>query len=514
MHVATKSEEGWGIYKTYTDDDEVGINFDRPGFAAMMHDIDRGRVNMVITKTLSRFGRNRIEAPRHREMLYEKGVRYIALHDGHDSLRDGCFDVASSVHEIINEKHCADVSREVRRTKRLRGSQGKFTNGQQPYGFIKDPDDLHHFLHDSVAAPIVQRIFKEYADGMSGREIANRLTAEGFDCPSHYHFKKAKPIKKNGKPHKPLRNPNIWDCNSIMALLKHRSYIGDMVSCTRENVSYKSKKRVQVPKDEHIIVEGTHQPIIERKLWDTVQDKINSKQRVRSSKKTGKPGIFSGIVWCADCKGRMSYENDKDRYRCSAYLRKDGCSSHIVYQSALSEYVLGDIHRNAALSVAERNRLTDRLLTAMRQMQTAEAGVVESQINSYETRLSVIETIVDGLYEDKATKVITPAEYARRKAKYTQEQQQLEAELPRLRRERDSIREAAADIEDWHKLIENCIEIETMDRETAMGLIKQITVGERVKNDGKTTQSIEIHYRFIGNELNAKEDAAVQANTL
>lgn len=197
-------QQGWTVYKVYVDDDVTGTTFNRPGFKEMMNDIENGKINCIITKDLSRLGRNYIEAGRHRELFSEMGVRYIAIHDNHDSINNDCYDISTPIKEMMNEMYAAETSRKVRSTKKLMASQGKFSNSRAPYGYLKSPQDKHILVVDENVSQNVVRIFELYISGMPARAIADLLNRDGITPPNEYFYSTI------GKPNPFRNNKNSW----------------------------------------------------------------------------------------------------------------------------------------------------------------------------------------------------------------------------------------------------------------------------------------------------------------
>ena len=250
------NEKGWVLSQAYIDDDVTGTTFDRPGFQKMMDDIKSGLINCVITKDLSRLGRNYIEAGRHRELFNELGVRYIAIHDNHDSLNDEYNNISTPIKEIMNEMYAADISRKTRSTKKLMANQGKFSNSRAPYGYLKSKEDKHVLIIDENVAHNVLRIFEMYLQGSTARAIADVFNRENILTANDYFYSTI------GKPNPFKNNKNKWGSTTIMQIIKNPAYYGAMANGKREVKSFKNKSIVRKDVDQWIIIENTHQPLI------------------------------------------------------------------------------------------------------------------------------------------------------------------------------------------------------------------------------------------------------------
>ncbi|MDR1754651.1 MAG: recombinase family protein, partial [Eubacterium sp.] len=316
-------QQGWIVYDVYVDDDVTGTTFDRPRFNDMMRDIIDGKINCVITKDLSRLGRNYIEAGKHRELFAELGVRYIALNDNHDSAKIGGYDITTPIKEIVNEMYAADISSKVRFTKRLMAEQGKFSNSRAPYGYIKSEKDKHVLEIDDNASHNVIRIFELYLSGMTARAIADVFNNEGILSANEYFYKMI------GKPNPYKGNKNKWGSATIMQIIKNPVYYGAMANGKRKVVSFKNHNMVRNDFNEWIIVEDTHEPLIKKEKWLEAQEigRRNDSQTVRRSS-NGVISIFAGIIKCANCGSNLVFNRrelkagTKEFFRCSTYTQK------------------------------------------------------------------------------------------------------------------------------------------------------------------------------------------------
>ena len=313
-------ERRWKVYDIYVDDGFTGTNFERPGFQRMIEDIKEGYIGVVLTKDLSRLGRNYVMTGQYTDFFFpEHGVRYVAVNDSYDSAKEDN-DIAP-FKNILNEMYAKDISKKVRSVRKTSAKQGKFMGSKPPFGYIKSPEDKHLLVIDPPAAEIVKRLFREFAGGDSGRNIATKLNDEGVDTPAEYYF------KQTGK--RATRGGQQWGSMTIMQLLKNQVYIGNMVQGKRKVSSFKTKKRLVTNPDDWIIVEDTHEPIIDRLTWDCVQRRIGSTRRAHSNNTIKVSGadevnIFSGIIRCADCGAAMAFNRKVEKsgvvrrfYRCS-----------------------------------------------------------------------------------------------------------------------------------------------------------------------------------------------------
>jgi hypothetical protein len=440
------------------------------------------------------------------DMFIIPQVRFIALGEGVDTV-DGVDYLVDLIH-AMNGLYPKQVSRKVRQVKKDGAEQGWFMNSQESYGYIKSPLDRHILLPDEYAAAIVRRIFEEFNMGFSGREIADRLNSECVVSPRAYHY--AQMGKENPYP----SQKNCWCSGTVMSLLRKQVYIGDMISGKREVASIKTKRVRATDPSDWIIVHGTHEPIVERGAWELAQRRIAENKRVYNTKKTGAPGLFASLLVCEDCGSRLAYSTSKLGYRCSSYINAGSCSTHYINEDDLMTFVMGDIKRYAALSGKSKTRLINRLLASLRKEQTHSTNELVTQIKKAESRLDTISSTLTSLYVDKATGVLPERVFLNMMESFIKEQGELEERLPRLRQELGVASASEAEIEHWLSLIESCVDLERIDREIILGLVEKIVVGERVKAAGKTTQTLQIYYRFIGNILWTPKRASLCSNAL
>ena len=514
-------DRGWTVYDVYPDIDYTGMNFNRPQLDRLFKDLKAKRIDCVIVKSVDRFGRGSQTEDMIEKHFVIPQVRFIALGENVDTI-NGTDYLLGLIH-AMNGIYPQMVSNKVKQVKRENQARGMFMNSQAPFGYVKSPADKHKLIIDEVAEVTVLRMFKEYADGDSARLIADRFNSEGIDSPRFYYYNRTgKP-----KPQNLLEQKNAWVSGTIMQLLRNEVYIGNLISGRREVASIKTKQMRLIDPEYWTRVEGTHDAIISRELWDKVHARIDAQYSPRKTQQSEVIGIFSGLMRCGDCNARLSYMTkqrklsaEKGIYRCGKYNQSGtkkgkGCTSHYIHETELVCYVLNDIRQYAVLSERQREQLAKRLMSYMGKSRDVEANVIRGHIQKAKTRLDFITSTLKTLYEDRVAGDLSIDDYKRMKKEYDHEKSLVEEQLPRLQRELDQCNEVTGEINQWLDLVASCVDLEILDRETATGLIDTITVSETVREDGKKTREIEISYRFIGSLLSkAKEDAAAQANVL
>lgn len=504
------TEKGWTLRDCYIDDGYSGTNFDRPDFKRMIHDAEIGKIDCIITKDLSRLGRNYVEAGYYTEEYFiEHDIRFIAINDGIDTMHDNN-DIAA-FHHVLNEFYPKQVSKKVKQVKKKSAEQGKFMGSQAPYGYMKSPEDKHVLIIDEEAAVIVKRLFNEFANGDSARMIADKLNAEGINTPRFYHY------EKMGRTNPLTEEKNVWGSATITQLLKNQVYIGNMVQGKRQVVSFKTKKMRTVPPENWIVVENTHTPLIEMSLWERVQKRLSNPNKKIRRTKIDTVGLFSGLVKCSDCGMPLAYmrrqlkEREKGVYRCSRYNNNGitACTSHYIDEEYISAFVLNDIRTYAHLATAQREELAEKLYKALKKSNSSEIGNIKSKIKTTENRLFEINDRIKNLYEDKCLGKIPEDIAINLMRDFTVEKADLEKSLPELKNKLVNMNETVGSINEWLDMISAYENITELDRETVCGLVESITVFEKDRSTTPVTQEIKIEYRFIKNLLqNEKEDIA------
>lgn len=300
-------------YKFYCDDGCSGTNFDRPSFKKMLSDIDEGKINLVIVKDLSRFGRNYVEAGMYVQRFTDSNIRFIAADDNYDSLVNSD-DLLFPIKNVVNEMYARDVSKKTKAAKKAKARDGQFIGSKAPFGYKIDPNDRHHLIVDEPAAQVVKRIFRLASEGVGYNKMAKIFREEKVLTPIAYFNLNNPDYFKSDY----WRKEFDWHVTSIRAILNNEVYLGKLVYGKQRNKSMKSKEKVRNPKEDWIVVENCHEPIITQELWDTVHKILNAKHRPA---KAGEVQMFAGLLYCSDCGHCLTYSQKQ---------RKDG-SYHGAY---------------------------------------------------------------------------------------------------------------------------------------------------------------------------------------
>ena len=466
----------------YSDDGYSGTNFDRPDFSRMMEDVYSGKINCIVVKDLSRFGRNYIEIGNYLDNVFvRQRVRFVALNNNYDNLSAGNNVVSNlltlSITNVTNESQAASTSVNVRGTLNLRRQQGKFIGSFATYGYLKDPDDKHRLVIDEETAPIVRMIFKRFIAGESIIGIAKDLNEMGIPNPSMY--KKLKGF--NYKHPSGRSNDGLWPDSSVRRILQNRMYVGDMVQGKNTTMSYKIKQCRAIPKDEWIIVEGTHEPIIDRETFDNAQALFN--RNIRKSPQKKEVDLFSGLVRCADCKRAMNKKTNKHSYgtyhyyRCvtARKMRKSACSNHTIRIDKLEQAVLLTIQKmiDTAVNMSE---LLQQINNNTKRKN--ESGHLEKTLKIHIGEREKVVTMIADLYPDWKGGVITKDEYQVLKERLNDKLKVLDEKIKSLNKSAEQFKNGITEENDFISHFKKYGNIETLTRPLLTELVEEIFVHE------------------------------------
>lgn len=462
------------VFGQYSDDGFTGTNFQRPDFQRMIADIEAGKVNCVIVKDLSRFGRDYINSGRYLERWFpEHGVRFLAVNDHIDS-ENGPYDMLLPFKNVFNEQYARDISHKVKSAMQAKQRQGAFIGAFASYGYRKDPDNHNKLLIDPCAATVVQRIFSLYEQGNGKIRIAKLLNKEGVPCPSEYK-------KLNGERYhngQKLGKTTYWTYATIHRILKNQMYIGNMEQgrAPRQIMHGKAK---QLDRSQWTVVEGTHEPIISRQQWDRVQALLSKDTRTPAFEQNVSP--FAGFLRCGDCGRAMSKTNHPGGvyYCCGSYKRygPSTCTRHGISHQELEQIVLDDL--NKIIGVVGDLKLLAEEVAPERKVRDIRAGRERIQTN-----LDRIYHLKKSTYEDYRSDLISRKDFLRYKEDYTRQEEALSSQLAQLEQEQpENIFERP-----WIASLLKHGKLTELDRTTMAETVKEILVFE--------DRHIEIIYLF------------------
>ncbi len=501
-------ENGFAIADYYIDDGYSGKNFDRPSFKRMIEDIEDGKINCVITKDLSRFGRNHIESSIYIEIYFpEHGVRYIALTDGVDTDSNASMDI-TPFKNLLNDMYVQDISRKVKSAILTRQKQGKFIGTKAPYGYKKDPADKNHLIIDERFAPIVKRIYDMARDGMGIQQIKKVLRAEKIPRPAVAAAEMFEHYERYCETDESLY---AWSMGSVREILQNPVYKGAVRGQKRPKISFRSEKRKSREDAETFVVEGMHEPIIDPDEWELVRRLITSRRRTLSPNIKPYNNIFSGLIKCADCGYALSVArahktwNDDDisanyDFYCNSY-RSEGksvCTAHRICASELQREVLEDIKRLSAEALEDDKGMIASIAEWLGNSDKNEAKRAAKEIKKSQRRLTELDKLFAKLYEDNLNGKISERNYKTLSANYEREQTELENKILELEETIAASCENDDSAANFVDLIKEYCDITELNQALLNTLIDRIEIHEPENIDGEYIQMVDIYYKFVG----------------
>ena len=492
-------QNGFSNLRWYTDDGYSGANFQRPGFQAMLADIEAGKVGTVIVKDMSRLGRNYLQVGMYTEMIFpQKGVRFIAINDGVDSAQ-GDNDFAP-LRNIFNEWLVRDTSKKIRAVKRSKGMSGKPVTSKPVYGYLMDEDE--NFIIDEEAAPVVKQIYSLCLAGNGPTKIARMLTEQQIPTPGTLEYRRTGSTRRYHPGYECK-----WATNTVVHLLENREYTGCLVNFKTEKPSYKLKHSIENPPEKQAVFENHHEPIIDRETWERVQEL--RKQRKRPNR-YDEVGLFSGILFCADCGSVMyqqRYQTDKrkqDCYICGSYKKRTAdCTAHFIRTDLLTAGVLSNLRKVTSYAAKHEARFMKLLIEQNEDGDRRRNAAKKKELEAAEKRIAELSAIFKRLYEDSVTGRISDERFTELSADYEAEQKELKERAARLREELSKAQEATANAEKFMNVVRRHTTIEELTPTLLREFVEKIVVHESVALDGKRRgklrrQEIEIYYSFVG----------------
>ena len=482
----------------FTDDGISGTRFDRPGFLAMMEEVEAGRVEAIVIKDMSRLGRDYLKVGQVMEVLRQRGVRLIAINDGVDSLKGD--DDFTPFRNIMNEFYARDTSRKIRSVFKSKGMSGKHLTGTVIYGYLWD-EKREHWLVDEEAAEVVRRIFSLTLEGYGPYQIACKLSADRIEIPVVHLARFNEGVNRS----KPVKDPYGWGSSTIVNILKKREYLGHTINFkTRKH--FKDKKSHYVSEDEWTIFENTHEAIIDQQTFDLVQ-KIRSNVR-RYPNGWGEAAPLTGLLYCADCGGKMYVHRTNNgkrvsQYTCSNYT-KVPCGTlcptqHRINESAVLTLVSDTLRAIAEYSRNDRTEFIHTVQETQVAQQSADISKKRRRLAAAQKRAGELEKLICKIYEDNALGKLPDARYRALDAQYAKEQGTLEIEIAELEKAVTGYEQSQKSAEKFIALIDKYENFDTLTNTMLNEFVEKILVHERARKGSQdTTQEIEIYFNFLG----------------
>lgn len=500
------AENGFEVVDEYIDDGWTGTNFNRPGVQRLLEDAKNGRINVIIVKDLSRFGRNYIEVGQYTDYIFPTyNIRFIALGDNVDSANteNTGMDMAP-IMNVFNEWHAANTSKKIRAVIEANARAGKYRTTYAPYGYIKGTDEKKLPIRDEPAASIVLRMFEMRASGISPNKIAQTFNDEGIPIPSDYKE------QKFGIPNT-RHSHHLWSCATVKQILQNPIYLGHLVQMRTTNISYKNKKTVKRNPDEMITVENTHEAIVSQELWDKCREMEASVSQGKKDR-TGFVNPLSGLVYCADCGTKMhiKYNNTRhsrkgpriyyrENFTCGAYSKfgQRACSSHYIQLKILTKIVLEDIRSKMQMVSLDEKAAREEFLRRTEQISSRETKADQKRLNQAKRRTAELDKLISSVYEDKVLGKIPEDVCVGLLQKYQDEKVTLKATMAEIEQKLNAVSKDATDVDEFIKRLKAYMDVPELTREMCMELIEFITVDECPGKYSKQPREIHIYYKLI-----------------
>jgi len=491
------------IYDYYVDDGYSGTNFERPSFKKMITDIENGKINCVITKDLSRLGRNYLQSGAYIEMYFpQKNIRYIAITDGIDTLNSNQNDIMP-FKNILNEMYAKDTSKKVKSAIQSRMREGTYIGSKAPFGYLKDPDNKRRLIIDEKTKPIIELIYKLCLESKGTQLISQELMKRKIPRPSAF--------VENAEKLYGLTEENKyqWSHRMVLNVLRDPVYCGNMARNKRPTLSFKNSKRMYIPKSDYIYAKDTHEGIVSEEIWEQVQTMID-KRKCNNKKGLYYDNIFQGLVRCPKCGYALTPKTDyrlkkKElidfvHFSCSTYKKYgvNACSSHRIEARDLYNIVLEDIQYHGNMALSAKEDFVEKIIEKIEVEKIDEGKELSNKLELKKNQLAELDRSYEQLYEDRLEGNITERNFNLMNVSISKKQDKLIEEIKVL----EGDIEVSFETEDNYKKFMNNIskyaKIKSLNRYILNQIIDKIYVYDKEEIDGQISQKVEIHYKFIG----------------
>ncbi len=492
------AEHGYTNLKILVDDGYTGTNFDRPGVQEGFALVKQGLVGCWLVKDLSRFGRDYLTVGQYTDIIFPSyDVRFIAVNDGVDSER-GDSDGFAAIRNLFNEWYARDISKKRRISNKIKGNAGE-PMGQPPYGYIKDPDNPKRWIVDDEAAQVVRHIYGMTLDGLGTEQIAAQLEREGILTPRAYWLQKG--IKRPGKGKQ--QPPTKWNSSTITKILSLQEYCGDILNFKTYSKSYKNKKRIENDRENWVIFKDVHEPIIDRAVWEQVQQKRGKIRKRRTN--DGERNMFSGLLVCADCGNNLHFHFNQGNpdikyFNCSNYKGNRGTctSTHYVRVDFLEQVVLGEIMRLTRFASHYEDDFVKAVMGSTQESVELDRRLKQKELASLQARDEELDGLFERIYEDNVSGKLSDDRFAKMSRRYEQEQKELAEKIKALRSEMDKLGSRAMTSDMFISTVRKYTRAKKLTPRMLNELIERIEVRQAEKIDGKWEQRLTIHYNCVG----------------
>ncbi len=497
-------ENGFKNTRVFIDDGWSGTNFARPAFTEIMELAEKGLIGTLIVKDHSRLGRNRLIVGQLLEEGFDNlGVRYIAIMDNIDTAK-GISQIVP-MQDLFNEWHAQNTSQKMRNVFKSKGMSGAPLTTNPPFGYLKDPEDKNSWIVDEDAAKIVRQIFAWCVDGLGPTQIAKRLKAAKVSTPTEHWLS----IGRNCS--KPPAVPYNWCSATVADILSKQEYCGDTVNFRSTRKSFKNKKKIERPPEEWHIFKDTHPAIIDREVFDLVQELRKHRRRPT---KSGIVSPFSGLLYCADCGEKLyysfsnNYKREQAYFFCSSYRKNsDICSAHYIREKVVEQLVLESMQRimlNVQVFEKEFARKQMACYTEEKKKQLASK---RRELERAQKRIAEIDTLIQKIYEDNASGKLSDERYATLSTSYEEEQQTLKAAVPEMQAYLETETDKTVNLQQFIRKVKKITELKALTPELIHEFVEKIVVYAPKYLDGRRIQIVDIYYNEVGilDELTPEE---------
>ena len=495
------AQRGYTNIVHYTDDGWSGGNFDRPAWKRLVADIEAGKVAHLLCKDLSRLGREYLQVGQLTELYFpEKGVRFIAVNDGVDSLVESSNDF-NPIRNWANELHAKDTSKKVRAIKRMQAERGERSGSKPPYGYKKKDAQSKEIIPDEATAPVVCRIFELCAAGKGPNQIARILTGEQILNPTNQYYQ----ATGTACNHLDTTRPYSWCGKTVANILENIVYPGHTLSMKHTTLSYKNKKQIKRPESEQILVKNTHAPLVSQELWEIVQEVRRHKRR--PPKHMEEPNLFSGLAYCSDCGQYLvlcrteKMREDQYYFRCSTYGKrgKDACTPHQIREVDLKQIVLDDLRRVTHFARMKERQFAEYINQKNTLELRREINRVQKELDAMRRRDGELSALFKRLYEDNVLGRVTNEQFRMLSADYNGEQKELESAIPAKEEQLERLKASVSNVDAFIEKAKQYTAIDELTPQLLRLFIQRIEIGERTKKHSRSAgQSVRIVYRDIG----------------
>ena len=510
-------DNGFENVEVFVDDGYSGVSFNRPDFQRLLEMMEQGKVAVLITKDLSRLGRNYIEVGQYTEMLFPRwDVRYIAINDNYDSLYSEGNELAP-FKNLFNEWYARDTSKKIRAVVKAKAERGERVGTVVPYGYRKDPDVKGHLLVNEDTAPVVRLIFSLCAEGKGPKVIANILREKQILKPTAYRY------QTSGKYGATTDTEDIygWNDRTVAGILDNEIYLGHTINCRTTVVSYKDKRKKDIPESEWYRFENTHEAIIDKVTWDIAR-KVREGKRRRTN--MGDVDKYSGLLYCADCGSKLYFvrgttiKREAYNFICSRYRKHMGhelCTPHTIREMALDEIVLEEIRSVTYYARANTAQFVDFIQKKSSAESRRELNAKTAELGRLEKRNGDLNALFKRLYEDHVLGKVTSEQFRMLSEGYNEEQRTIQEEIPKLRKAIEDLKASATNVERFLEIVRKYTDIKELTPEILRTFISKIVIHERSRKHAKDAeQDIDIYFTHIGNLNRFSFDRQIPPNEI